>query len=232
MSPLDYQHLREQVCAYAKKMAAAGWATGSAGNVSVRVPEQEDCYIITPTSVDYEVLKPENIVVCDSEGEPLIEVENAPSFELPLHVAVYQAREDVNAVMHTHGIYSTILSVLRVSLPPFLEEMAPYLGGEIQVAEYAPSGSEELAEAAVKALGPRAAAIIANHGNICVGKSLEKAFSACALLERAARIYLETLKLEAAGIGKFHSLPSEVLETELGMYEVLTGIDLSAWESK
>jgi len=217
----DYMDLREQVCEYAKKMAQAGWVTGSSGNVSVRVPDEDGHYVITPTSVKYDQLLPENIVVCDEEGDEVIELENAPSFELPLHVAVYKARPEVQAVFHTHAPYSSVLSVVRIPLPPLVEEMAPYLGGEIEVAEYGQSGSDDLAEAAVRALGKKAAALIANHGNLVVGKSLEKAFAAAALVERGAMIYVESLKLSAAGHGKMHFLPDDVIEQEKEMYEVL-----------
>jgi len=217
----DYSELRREVCGYARKMAAAGFVTGSAGNVSARVVGEEDRYVITPTSIDYEVLMPENIVVCDGEGEAVIEVENAPSFELPLHVAIYQARPDVKAVFHTHSIYSTILSILRLPLPPLIEEMVPYLGGEIAVADYGQSGSDELAANTVKALGPKAAVFIANHGNVCAAKSLKKAFAACHLVERAAMIYVESLKLEKLGLGQVKLLPAEVVESERDMYDVL-----------
>jgi len=217
---MDYRELREEVCRYAKRMAETGMAIGSAGNASMRGPG-ENCFVITPTSLPYAEMTPANIVVCDREGEQLIEVENAPSFELPLHVAVYEARPDVHAVIHTHSLYSTILSVLRLPLPPIVEEMAPYLGGEVRVAEYGQSGSDELARNAVAALGPRAAVLIANHGNLCVGKTLAKAFAAAELLERTALIYVEALKLQGLKCGTVHSLPAEVVALELEMYEVL-----------
>ncbi len=216
-----YERIREQVCDYAKRMAIQGWVTGSAGNVSVRVPDEEDRYVITPTSVKYEMLAPENIVVCDGEGDEVIEVENAASFELPMHVAIYEARPDVMAIIHTHSLYCTILSVLRVNLPPIVEELVPYLGGEILVSEYGQSGSDEIADNVVAALGQKAAAMIANHGNVCVGKNLGKAFAACALLERTARVYVESLKLQGLGVGKITTLPDEVVETEMGMYEAI-----------
>lgn len=217
----DYKDLREQVCLYARKMADKGWVTGSAGNVSLRVPDEDDHYAITPTSIKYDELTWENIVVCDGEGEEVIELENAPSFELPMHVAVYRARPDVNAIFHTHAIYSTVMSINRISLPPIAEELVPYLGGEIVVAEYGQSGTDELAENVVKALAGKAAVFVANHGNVCVGKDLRKAFAACELVERSANIYVEALKLQALKHGKVTILPDEVVEAELDMYEVV-----------
>jgi L-fuculose-phosphate aldolase len=139
-------------------------------------------------------------------------------------VAVYNARPDVKAVFHTHAVYSTILSILRLPLPPLVEEMVPYLGGEITVADYGQSGSDDLAQNAVKALGLKAAVFIANHGNVCAAKSLKKAFAACHLVERAAMIYVESLKLEKLGLGQVKLLPAEVVESEKDMYEVLRGM--------
>jgi len=218
----DYMDLRKEVCEYAKKMAGLGWVTGSSGNVSVRVPDEDDRYVITPTSVKYDELTPENVVPCDGEGEEIVEeIENAASFELPLHVAIYRARPDVHAVIHSHALYSTVLSVLRLSLPPIAEELVPYLGGEILVAEYGQSGTEELAERAVDALGDKAACFIANHGNVCVGKNLAKAFAAGELLERSAHIYVESLKLQGLKLGSVTQLPDEVVESEVDMYQAL-----------
>ncbi len=220
-----YAELRRDVCDYARRMAAEGWVTGSSGNVSVRVPGEEGHYVITPTSIKYNELVPDNIVVCDEEGDEVIEVENAPSFELPLHVAVYKARPDANAVFHTHALYSTVLSVLRLPLPPIVEELVPYIGGEILVAEYGQSGTDDLAENVVKALGDKGGVFIANHGNVCVGKNLKKAFNVCALLERTAQTYVECLKLEGLGHGSVTRLPGEVVESEAGMYEAMKDFD-------
>lgn len=217
---MDYDQLRKEVWHYARKMAESGMVIGTSGNVSVRGPG-DNCFIITPTSVPYPELNLENIVVCDHEGDQIVEVENAPSFELPLHVAVYKARPDVNAIFHTHAVYCTILAVNRIPLPPIIEEMLPYLGGEVQVSEYAQSGTTELAANAVAALGPRAAALIANHGNLAVGKNLAKAWAALELLERTAKIYVEALKLSAGGHGPVRQLPDEVLALEAEMYEVM-----------
>lgn len=219
----DYMELRKEVCDYAVKMWKAGWVTGSAGNVSVRVPDEDDRYAITPTSVKYDRLTPENIVVCDGEGDAVIEVENAPSYELPIHVLVYQARSDVHAVMHTHAVYSSVLSVLRITLPPIAEELVPYLGGPVAVADYAQSGTDDLARNVVRALKEKAAVFIANHGNLCAAKNLEKVFAACALVEHTAHIYVEALKISAIKDITLHALPDEVVEMEKGMFEVMKG---------
>ncbi len=211
----DYLELRKQVWEYARKMYEKGWVTGSSGNISARVPDEDDRYVITPTSISYEELTPEQVVVIDGEGDLVLDLDYGPSIEWSMHLEVYKARPDVNAVFHTHATYCSILAVLRKPIPPIIEELVPYAGGEIVVAEYASSGGDELAANAVKALENKAAVLIANHGNLCVGKNLRKAYNLCALVEKAAHIYVEVLK-----IGEFHLLPEEIIEAELGMYEV------------
>jgi len=211
----DYMDLRKEVHAYALKMFHAGLVTGSSGNVSARVPDEDNRYLLTATSVSYDELTPEQIVVVDGEGD-LVLGENAPSFECPIHLAIYQARPDVGAVFHTHSVYSSVLAVLRKPIPPLIEELVPYAGGEVIVAEYAQSGSDALARNAVAALTGRSAILLANHGNLCVGNNLRKAFNLCCLVERAAQIYVEALKM-----GQVRLLPEEVIAAEKEMYEIV-----------
>ena len=211
----DYMDLRKEVHAYALKMYHAGMVTGSSGNVSARVPGEANRYLVTATSISYDELVPEQIVVVDGEGD-LVLGENAPSFETPIHLAVYQARPDVGAVFHTHAVYSSVLAVVRRPIPPIIEELVPYAGGEVIVAEYGQSGTDALARQVVAALAGRSAILLANHGNLCAGKNLRKAFNLCCLVERAAQIYVEALKL-----GQVHLLPEEVIQAEKEMYEVV-----------
>jgi len=211
----DYMELRKEVHAYALKMYRAGMVTGSSGNVSARVPGEDNRYLVTATSISYDELQPEQVVVVDGEGD-LVLGENAPSFETPIHLAVYQARPDLGAIFHTHAVYSSVLAVVRRPIPPIIEELVPYAGGEVIVAEYGQSGTDALARNVVAALTGRSAILIANHGNLCAGKNLRKAFNLCALVERAAQIYVEALKL-----GQVHLLPEEVIQAEREMYEVV-----------
>lgn len=212
----DYLEYRTEVWKYARKMYDAGFVTGSAGNISMRVPDEPERYVITPTSVPYEELAPEQVVVVDGEGDLVLDLDYGPSVETPMHIAIYKARPDVGAVIHSHAIYSTILAVLRKPIPAIVEELVVYVGDEVKVAEYASAGSDELARNAVKALGENSAILLANHGNVCVGKNLLKAFNICALVEKSARIYVEALKL-----GGINKLPDDVIEAEKEMYKVM-----------
>jgi L-fuculose-phosphate aldolase len=195
-------------------MFAEGMVVGTAGNVSARVPAEE-LVALTPSSLPYEDMTPADIVLVDLRGNPIGDG-RPPSFEKLLHLAVYKARPDVGAVMHTHARYSSVLAVLGRPLPPVVEELVPYVGGQVDVAAFAMSGSDELAANVVSALGDKAAAFLANHGNLCCGKTLAKALRVAQLVERCAEIYVTALR-----VGDPKPLAAEVLEREQMMYDAL-----------
>jgi len=209
---LPYESLCESLVQAAQRMAAGGHVVGTSGNVSVRVPGEER-FLITPSSLPYPKLTVQDIMLMDFEGEMLSEG-RAPSVENGMHLRIYQEREDVKAVFHTHSACASALAALEIPLPPFLEELVIYLGGPVQVAPYAASGSDELAENVVRCLGERAAVLMAKHGPLCVGGSLEKAYHVVELLERASRIYLL-----ARTVGEPGTLPEDALETQVMIYD-------------
>ena len=217
----DQEAIKEDVCRYAQQMYAEGMVVGTAGNVSARVsaPGEDLRVAITPSSLPYEDMTPADIVIIDGAGDTVGEG-RAASFEKTLHLAIYKARENVGAVLHTHALYSSVLAVLRRPLPPVIEELVPYIGGQVDVADFAMSGSDELAANVVAALGEKAAAFLANHGNLCCGKTLPKAFKVARLVERCARIYVTALN-----VGDPKPLEPAVLERELTFYEVLKDLD-------
>ena len=116
-----------------------------------------------------------------------------PSSELAVHLAIYRSRPEVGAIIHAHPVHACVLSVLRLPLPPLLDEVTPVLGGEVCVAAYARSGSDALAEVTVEALRSRFGAILANHGTVTVGADLDQAYSRLEVLERAAHVYVLAL---------------------------------------
>ena len=204
---------REAVFAAAVKMWRYGLVVGSAGNVSARVPG-EDLVAVTPTSIPYDALREEEIcVVALPDGRPAA-AGPRPSGELPMHLAVYRARADVGAVVHTHAPFVSALSVLGRPLPPVIDEMAVFLGGTVEVAGYGFSGTDELARSAVAALGDRAAVLLANHGNVCVGRDLDDALHVALTMEATARIYVEALRT-----GEPRPLPKDALERGRALYE-------------
>src|SRR5512140_2264160 len=204
---------REAVLLHAKKMWEAGLVVASAGNVSARIRDQ-DAIAITPTAVCYDVMTEDQIVIVAlGSGVPLAS-KARPSGELPTHLAVYRHRQDVGAVVHTHAPCVTALSVLRKPLPPVIDEMIVYFGGTIEVADYAFTGTDDLAANVVAALGDRAGVLLSNHGNVCVGSDLAAALHVALTMESTARIYIESLRT-----GNPVVLPEESLRAGRAMYE-------------
>ncbi len=197
-------------------MAQLGLVVGTAGNVSVRLDSESgrDIMAVTPSGASYDGLTRDDVVVTDFEVEPL-EGELPPSSESLLHAGIYQRRPDVHAVVHTHSIYSSVLAVSGIDLPPVIDEVVVYVGGAVKVSEYGFPGSPELANNVCDALAFKKAAFIANHGAVAVGKSLEEALSICLLVERACQIYIM-----ARSLGQVTPIPNEFVEAETAIYNM------------
>src|SRR4051812_32302739 len=177
MSPVLMSDERAQLVEYSRRMQADGLAVGTSGNLSVR---RGDHVAITPSGTAYEELTPESICVITLDGE---QVDGAlePSSEVPMHTLVYQ-RTDAAAVVHTHPLYASTLSVLIDEVPP-VHYVIALLGGPVRVAPYATYGSRELAENSVGAMEGRFGALLRNHGATTYGESLRKAYTRSVYLE-------------------------------------------------
>jgi D-3-phosphoglycerate dehydrogenase len=214
-SDKDLFSKKKQILEVCIKLLKDGHVIGSAGNVSMRVLyNKQELILITPSNVRYNHMKPEDILTINLEGK-VIEGERNPSVEKHLHLGIYKARDDVNAIIHSHGIYSTILSTLKLSLPPVIEELVPYLGGEIICAEYGEAGTEELAQSVVKSLENKNAVLLANHGNICCGSHLDGAYIVLRYLERGAKIYYLAKLLKDPTM-----LPEDTIDYEKDIFEI------------
>ncbi|MDW7674550.1 MAG: class II aldolase/adducin family protein [Bacillota bacterium] len=184
---------RSKIIEIGKKLAASQLIVGTWGNVSCRSID-ENKVIITPSGVDYDRLEAADLpAVSLTSGE--IEGKLKPSSELPLHVAIYRSRPEVNAIVHTHSTYGTCCAVLRQPIPPLVEDVAMVVGGTVEVAEYYLPGTEELAKATVKALGDKNAVLLANHGVVGVGHNIDEALKACLLTEKAAQIFITVMNV-------------------------------------
>ncbi len=168
-------------------MIGSGLVAGTWGNISCRC--QTGRCLITPSGIPFNTLQPGDLVAVDLESGAC-NGRLRPSTETPMHAAIYRARPDVGAIVHTHSLFASVLAVTRMELPPVLEEMAQLLGGSVPVARHALSGSRELAEAAVEALEQRSAVLLANHGLVGVGRTVQEALTVCQLVERSAQIWL------------------------------------------
>ena len=178
--------IKQAVIDTGRQMIERGLVAGTWGNISCRC-NQDNQIVITPSGRPYPGLQTIDLVVLDLAGNIL---EGArPSSELPLHLAIYQAHPEIQAVVHTHSIYATACAVAGKAIPPSLEEMVQVVGGEVAVAQYALPGTAELAQNAVLALGDKTAVLLANHGAVACGPSLTEALLVAELVEKAAQIH-------------------------------------------
>jgi L-fuculose-phosphate aldolase len=194
-------------------MAAKGLVEGTAGNISARQADGNVC--ITPSSIDYREMELEDLVVVDMESK-VVAGERSPSSELLLHLAVYNAFDDVGSVIHSHPVYATMFAVARQPIPSCIDEFTIYVGGDVRVTDYAMSGRADVGLNAVKALEGRGAALLANHGMVAVAQSPAKALHITALVERSAYIVWGARQL-----GDIHSLPEGVDRKFAGVYEFM-----------
>jgi L-fuculose-phosphate aldolase len=185
-------------------MLNSGLTVETWGNISVRDPETGYVYL-TPSGMPYDTLVEDDIVVMDIDGNR-IEGERKPTIEHAMHLGIMKNRPDVNAVVHTHPVYSQIFALLHEDIPPVIDEAAQILG-DVRVTEYALPGSPEMAENAIKTLGNDAACLIGNHGAVSVGKDMETAFKVCTILEMSAQIYYM-----ARSIGTPKPIPQDKVE--------------------
>ena len=179
--------LDTEIITTCRQMSELGLVAGTWGNVSALASGSE-FILITPSGLPYDQLVSDSLVMVDRQGVVLSGAR--PSTELKLHLAVYNARPDVRAIVHTHSIHATACAVARITIPPSLEEMVQINGGSVLVAEYALPGSDALASNAVAALGERSAVLLANHGVLACGSTLRDALLVAQLVEKAAQIHL------------------------------------------
>lgn len=186
---MDYTDIRQQVIEGSLRMQRLGLIRGTSGNISVR-SEDGTVVAITPSSIPYEDLTPDMIPLVSLDGK-IISGEYKPSSELPMHLAVMNARKDVNAVVHTHSKFSTILGIIGQKLPINTIPLMFYAPDPAPIAPFELPGSKELGEAVVRTLGQRGSAVILEmHGLLAVGKDLNKAMSCTEYIEEGAEIAL------------------------------------------
>lgn len=183
--------LRAEIITTAQRMNSSGLTPGKSGNVSART---EGGMLITPTGMPYGELKPSDIVTVRMDGTAMAG-QRVPSSEWRFHLAIYRARRDVQAIVHTHSLNATALACIHRTIPAFHYMVAVTGGDRILCAPYATYGTETLAKNVVRALGQRRACLIANHGAVAVGDTLRKAYDLAWEVETLASQYARARQL-------------------------------------
>lgn len=182
--------MREQLRKTAQRLVTLGLNKGTSGNCSVR---HENGFIITPSGVDIEAMNADSMVEMELDGR--YETNKKPSSEWFFHRDIYQQRPEVNAVIHTHSMFATTIACLHSNIPPFHYMIAVAGGDSIRCAPYALFGTQALSDAAMDALEGRKACLLAHHGMIAIGASLEEALAVAVEVENLCEQYWRLLQL-------------------------------------
>jgi len=179
-----------------------GLVTWTGGNVSARDPET-GYVVIKPSGVRYEDLRPEHMLVVDTEGQ-VVEGKLKFSSDTASHLYVYRHRLDVNGVVHTHSAYATAFAALGKPIPVYLTAMADEFGGPIPCGSFALIGGEDIGRVVVESIGDSQAVLLKNHGVFTIGKTAEAAVKAAVMTEDVARTVWLALQ-----IGQPDEIPPE-----------------------
>jgi len=191
---LEERALRSAIVETALAMNAHGINRGKSGNVSARLRQDDvDGFLVTPTGLPYDRTTPDDIVAMTLEGKAC--GERLPSSEWRFHRDIYRTRADASAIVHTHAPFATTLACHRRSIPAFHYMVAVAGGRDIRCADYATFGTQALSDLVLTALEGRRACLLAHHGMIAIGASLEKALALAVEVETLAEMYWRALAL-------------------------------------
>lgn len=209
----DNPDVRQAVVDTARRMYDLGLVVGTAGNVSGR--QTDGSIVMTPSSVPYPEISPDDLAVVDPDGET-VSGSARPSTEKAMHLACYNAFAEVGGVVHCHPRYGSMFALARRPIPVCIEEGIVYVGGDIAVSEYRMTGSHELGQEVVRHLSDRGAVLMANHGMLCVGRSPEDALHTAEVVEHTAKVVHG-----AEALGGVVPLPSETVESFADVYALI-----------
>jgi L-fuculose-phosphate aldolase len=188
MAKLKFQDLRKQVIKTCLAMNEEGINQGTSGNVSVRT---EEGFLITASGIPYKKMKPHHVVEMDLEGG--YRGDYLPSTEWRMHLDIFKARPEAKAIVHVHSTYATALACLRKDIPSFHYMIGIAGGDSLRVSDYAEFGTQELSDTMLKAMEGRSGCLLANHGQICFGDTLDKALWRAGEIEALSHQYWAAL---------------------------------------
>lgn len=186
---------KQQIVDAAQTLARKGYLMATGGNLSLRLPGRA-AFAITPSNYDYMKMTADDVCILDFDLA-VLEGHLKPSVESAMHGAVYQARADVNAIIHTHQVYTSALTLIKAPIPALFDEQARFLGRSVDIIPYAPSGTSLLANTVAKHVkNQNNAFMLQNHGALVFGHDMERAIHNVAILEKCAMAYLLALCTE------------------------------------
>lgn len=185
----SFQNEKIEVVRAAQFLYQKGFLSATGGNLSIRIAGT-DALAITPSNYDYLKMAPEDICVLSMDLNAL-EGERKPSVESAMHAAIYQARADVKAIIHTHQVYPSTLAIINAPIPALFDEQVRFLGRSVEIIPYAPSGTGMLKRQVAKYVRDQSNAyLMANHGALVFGTDMERAIHNVEVLEKCALAYL------------------------------------------
>lgn len=216
MSDTKTTDTRQAVLDTAKELLRKGLVEGTSGNVSGR--RDDGSVVLTPSSIPYDTMVLDDLVVCDADGK-VLEGTRGPTSEKALHLEVMRNYPEIGGVIHLHPVYATMFALIHEPIPAVIEEVVVYIGGDVPIADYKTTGSDDLGVEAARHLGDRSAVLLANHGMVVVGKDPAEALHHAGVVERTAQIVWG-----ARQIGEVKPIPEKVNQDFAAVYRLLRGI--------
>lgn len=205
MGSFDFE--KKLIVETAHELVRKGFLMATGGNLSLRVKGQ-NAFAVTPSNYDYMKMTPDDICVLDFDLN-MLEGHLKPSVESAMHGAIYQARADVNAIVHTHQVYTSALTLIKSPIPALFDEQARFLGRSVEIIPYAPSGTGMLKNTVAKHVKNHSNAfMMQNHGALVFGHDMERAIHNVEILEKCAMAYLLAICTEK----KISKIPLAVRE--------------------
>jgi L-fuculose-phosphate aldolase len=210
---VETEQIKQDVLDAAKQLLRTGLVEGTSGNLSARLSDGR--VVMTPSSLDYEAMTLDDLVVVDLEGK-VLQGDRPPTSEKALHLACLRAHDDIGSVIHSHAMYASMFAITHQPIPCVIEEFDIYVGGEVKVANYELTGSDELGEEVARHVADRGAVLMANHGLLTVGRNIGDAMKVAQLVERTAEIIWG-----ARALGEVVPLPDDTLERFAPIYKMM-----------
>lgn len=203
----NYNDLKEQIVKSAQELMQKGFLMATGGNISIRARDKT-LFAITPSNFDYQQMSSDDVCLLNFDMSK-VEGVHKPSIEASMHSAVYQARPDVYAIVHTHQVYASALTLIKAPIPALFDEQVRFLGRQVDIIPYAPSGTSMLKKTIARHVRDHNNAyLMQNHGALILGTDMQRAIHNVEILEKCSLAYLLSLCAEK----KVNKLPLAVRE--------------------